>query len=59
MLYKRIAPNLDTLQGYLLQYAQRNLIETEKRGQLLETLFKEYPFLDGDYTLPKDIPDCT
>jgi ABC-type glutathione transport system ATPase component len=47
-----LLPNSDILQEYLLKYAHRNLIETEKRTQLLENLFEEYPYLDPEYIVP-------
>jgi hypothetical protein len=44
--------NLDILQEYLLKYAYRNLIKTEKRAQLLENLLEEYLYLDPEYVVP-------
>ena len=41
---------MNTIQEYLLQYAHRNLIDTEKRSQLLEQLFEEYPHLNLEHT---------
>jgi hypothetical protein len=43
--------NLDVLQEYLLKYAHRNLIKTEKRAQLLENLLEEYPYLDPEFII--------
>ena len=47
-----LLPNSYILQEYLLKYTHRNLIETEKRAQLLENLLKEYPYLDPEYVVP-------
>ena len=46
--------NLDTIQKYLLQYAHRNLIDTEKQSQLLEKLLEDYPYLNSEH-IPQDI----
>ena len=37
---------MHTVQKYLSEYAQMNLIETEKQAQLLDRLLQDYPFLD-------------
>jgi hypothetical protein len=42
-----LLPNLDILQENLLKYVPRNLIETEKRAQLLN-----YSYLDLEYVVP-------
>jgi hypothetical protein len=48
-------PNLDIFQDLKKIYAHRNLIETEKRTQLLENLLEEHPYLDSKYVLPDTI----
>ena len=48
--------NLNIFQEHLLKYAHRNLIEIEKRLQLLENLLEEYPFLDSEYILLETRP---
>ena len=37
---------MQAVQKYLSEYAQRNLIETEKHTQLLDQLLQDYSFLD-------------
>ena len=49
-----IISNVDNIQEYLLQYAHRNLIDTEKQSQLLEQLLEDYPYLNPEH-IPQDI----
>ena len=49
-----IISNVDNTQEYLLQYAHRNLIDTEKRSQLLGQLLEDYPYFNPEH-LPQDI----
>ncbi len=43
--FKGILQHHETLQTYLLQYANRNLFENEKKTQVFELFWEKYPYL--------------
>ncbi len=40
--------NVESLQTYLIQYANQNLFENEKQTQLFQMFLEKYPYLDSN-----------
>jgi Zn-finger protein len=48
--------DLEKIEMYLMKYAHRNLLEVEKRSQLLQEILEDHPYLDPHHKTPKIIP---
>ncbi len=46
---KRLIHNIDSLNIYLMQYANQNLLENEKCTQLIQMFWEKYPNLDPKF----------
>ena len=50
--------NLESLQDYVFQYAQRNFYDESRQKHLLDNLLEKYPYLDPDYVGALEVHDA-
>jgi hypothetical protein len=50
--------NVESLQTYLIQYANRNLFKTKKQIQLFQMFLEKYPYLDSNMINEEIIFTC-
>lgn len=59
MSNKRIFYNIDSLNMYLMQYANENLFENEKQTKFFEMFLQKYPYLNLNLKDEQIMSTCT